>query len=46
MYQNPLFTLTAIYDTDAVMLDAAVSHVTRLTATVFTGRNGMYIICQ
>jgi len=31
-HQNPLSSLTAIYDTDAVMLDAAVSHVTRLTA--------------
>jgi len=46
MYQNPLSTLTAIYDTYAVMLDAAVRHVTRLTATVCTGLNGMYIIFQ
>ena len=46
MYQNPLSSLTAIYDTDAVMLGVAVSHVTRLTATVSTGRNGMYIICR
>ena len=55
MYQNPLSTLTAIYDTyavmleydtDAVVLDAAVSHVTRLTATVCTGGNGVSIICQ
>ena len=46
MYEYSLSTVTAIYDTDAVVLDAAVSHVTRLTATVCTGRNGMYIICQ
>ena len=29
--QNPLSSLTAVYDTDAAVLDAAVSHVTRLT---------------
>ena len=42
MHQNPLSSLAAIYDTDAVVLDAAVSHVTRLTATVCTGGNGVY----
>jgi len=42
MYENSLSTVTAIYDTDAVVLDAAVSHVTRLTATVYTGGNGVY----
>jgi len=46
MHQNPLSSLTAIYDTDAVVLDAAVSRVTRLTATVCTGGNGVSIICQ
>ena len=46
IFQNPLSSLTAVYDTDAAVLDAAVSHVTCLTATVCTGRNGMYIICQ
>jgi len=46
MYQNPLSTVTAIYDTDAVMLDAAVSHVTRLTATVCTGGNDISVIYQ
>jgi len=45
MHQNPLSTLTAICDTDAVVLDAAVSHVTRLTATVCTRGNGVSIIC-
>jgi len=39
-----LSSLTAIYDTDAVMLDAALSHVTRLRATVYTGGNGVSII--
>ena len=34
MCQNSLSTLTAIYDTDAVVLDAAVSHVTRLSQCV------------
>jgi len=34
IFQNPLSSLTAVYDTDAAVLDAAVSHVTRLTATV------------
>jgi len=33
-------------DMDAVVLDAAVSHVTRLTATVCTGGNGVCIIRQ
>ena len=46
MYQNSLSTLTAIYHTDAVVLDAAVSHVTRLTATVCSRGNGVSIICQ
>ena len=34
IFQNPLSSLTAVYDTDAAVLDAAVSHVTRFTATV------------
>jgi len=44
IFQNPLSSLTAIYDTDASVLDAAVSHVTRLTATVCTGGNGISVI--
>jgi len=44
IFQNPLSSLTAVYDTDAAVLDAAVSHVTRLTATVCTGGNGISVI--
>jgi len=43
-FRNPLSSLTAVYDTDAVVLDAAVSRVTRLTATVYTGDNGVSMI--
>ena len=46
IFQNPLSSLTAVYDTDAAVVDAAVSHVTRLTATVCTGGNGISVIYQ